>query len=69
MLGHRHELAHLQSDFYYRVFHKFLRLIIAELIIIMALIMVIAYYVYFPVSPVYYATTPEGRVLFISQRV
>lgn len=63
LLGQRHEIARLQSDFYRDQYRKMLRLILYSVFIIFALILCIIYLVLFkPVSP-YYVNTTDGKIL------
>lgn len=63
MLGQRHEIARLQSDFYRDQFRKILRWILYAIFVIFALILSIIYLILFkPVTP-YYANTSDGKIL------
>lgn len=63
MLGPRHEIARLQSDFYRDQFRKILRWLITALFIIFALIATVIYLILFHPTPRYYANTSEGLIL------
>ena len=63
MLGHRQELARLQSDFYRDEFRKILRWLIYSVIVMFLLIATIFYLVLFKPAPNYYANTTEGKIL------
>jgi intracellular multiplication protein IcmL len=63
MLGSRHEIARLQSDFYRDQFRKILRWLIASVFVVLALIACIVYLVLVEPTQHYYANTSEGRIL------
>lgn len=63
MLGRRHEIARLQSDFYRDSFRKLLRGLIVSVVFIFLLMALIVYYVLFKAPQRYYANTVEGRIL------
>ncbi|MBX3708609.1 MAG: hypothetical protein KF702_02465 [Gammaproteobacteria bacterium] len=67
MLGQRHEIARLQSDFYREKFRKILRWLLMTTFIIFILIGVIAYFVFFQPTVFYYANTIDGRILNMPQ--
>lgn len=64
MLGSRHEIARLQSDFYRDQFRKILRWLAITVVIIFLLLAVILYdiFLYKPVVN-YYANTIGGKIL------
>jgi hypothetical protein len=63
MLGRRHEIAWLQSDFYRNKFRKTLNWLIVSLIIIFIMIALIVYYVLFAAPERYYGNTIDGQIL------
>jgi len=63
MIGKRHELARLQSDFYYHQYHKMLRWVNIVSCIILLLVLGIIYYLFHPAMPSYYATTTTGQII------
>lgn len=67
MLGNRHEIARLQSDFYRDQFRKILRWLMVTVFIIFILIGVITYFVFFQPAVFYYANTVDGRILDMPQ--
>ena len=68
MLGHRNEIARLQSVFYRDQFHKMIRWIMASLGIVFILIAVIVYLILFQPSPQYYADTTDGKIMMMQQQ-
>lgn len=68
MLGQRHEIARLQSDFYRDQFRKMLRWLTASIFIIFVLIAIIIYLLLFQPVQKYYANTVEGRILAMPGR-
>lgn len=67
MLGQRHDIARLQSDFYRDQFRKILRWLITSLFIIFSLIATIIYLILFHPTPRYYANTSDGIILAMPQ--
>lgn len=63
MIGHRREIARLQSDFYRDQFRKILRWLLASVFIIFALMAVIMYLVFFEPIQKHYANTTDGKIL------
>ncbi len=63
MLGQRHEIARLQSDFYRDSYYKALRMLMVTMVIILLLIAAIIYVVIFQPPPRYYATTTTGQII------
>lgn len=63
MLGRRHEIARLQSDFYRYQFRRLLRWLLAACGVILLLILVIIYFILFQKPQKYYANTTEGKIL------
>ena len=63
MLGKRHEIARLQSDFYRDQFRKMLRLLMTALVIIFLLVLACIYSFFSQRSNLYYANTIDGQVL------
>jgi uncharacterized membrane protein len=66
MIGQRHEIARFQSDFYRDAYYKMLFGLFGAMAVILALIMVIIYFVFFEPSSNYYVSTTAGLVLPIS---
>lgn len=68
MLGPRHEIARLQSDFYRDQFRKLLRWLVGVMFIIFLLICAILYdiFLYHPVVR-YYANTTDGKIFDMPQ--
>ena len=63
MLGARHQIARLQSDFYRDQFRKILRWIMYAMAIIFLLIAAIIYLILFQPEKTYYANTTDGKIL------
>lgn len=63
MLGKRHEIAQLQSDFYRDKFRRILRWLTFSTIIIILLTIAIIYLILFEATPSYYANTTNGIIL------
>lgn len=63
MVGRRHEIAWLQSDFYREQFHKMLRALIFCIVIIFVLIGANIYFILFQPMQNFYANTQEGKIL------
>jgi hypothetical protein len=63
MIGQRHELARLQSDFYRDNYYKMLRAVLVSVIIIFLLIVAIIYFVLFNNPPQYYGTATTGQII------
>lgn len=63
MLGQRHEIARLQSDFYRDQFRKILRWLIGSICIMFLLIAAIVYAIFFQPTVDYYANTSDGKIL------
>ena len=63
MLGPRHEIASLQSDFYRIQFRKVLRWLGYSLVIVFLLIAGIFYLILVEPSQSYYGNTSEGKIL------
>lgn len=66
MLGRRHEIARLQSDFYRDQFRKMLKWLIGMVFLMFILIAAIAYLILFQPQQRYYANTVEGKILSIT---
>jgi len=68
MLGPRHEIARLQSDFYRDQFRKILHWLVVTVVIIFLLLAAILYdlFLYQPVVH-YYANTISGKILDMPQ--
>lgn len=67
MLGKRHEIARLQSDFYREKYRKILRWLLVSLLIIFVLIAAVAYLIFFRQPQQFYANTSEGEILTMPQ--
>ena len=65
MLGARHEIARLQSDFYRDQFRKMLRWLVYSVFIIFILIMAIIYLILFQPAESYYGNTSDGKILLM----
>jgi hypothetical protein len=65
MLGQRHEIARLHSDFYRDKYHKILRWLMGSIMIIFALIIAIGYLILSQPPPSYYANTTSGKILLM----
>jgi len=63
MLGEKHQIARMQSDFYKDWYHKILRGLIISSAIILCLVVAIIYFVLFSPEQTYYATTTEGQII------
>ena len=63
MLGARHEIARLQSDFYRDQFRKILRWILYSLLISFLLIAAIIYLILFQPKQTYFSNTTDGKIL------
>ncbi len=63
MIGRKHELARLQSDFYRDCYYRTLRRIILSVLVILFLILAIVYYILFTIPPVYYGTATSGQII------
>jgi hypothetical protein len=67
MLGGRHQIARLQSDFYRDQFRKMLRVLMCSLVIIFVLLALIIYSLIAQTSSKYYANTLVGQVFPMPQ--
>ncbi len=63
MLGRKHEIAQLQSDFYRNQFRKTLRWLMVALLIMFALIGIIFYFILASPPQSYYGNTTDGKIL------
>ncbi len=63
MIGNRHEIARLQSDFYRDKYRSVLRALLFSVALIVVLIVFIVYLVLFRAPHHYYATTIEGQII------
>lgn len=63
MIGRKHELARMQSDFYRDYYYKFLRGIILSVFLIFFLAVAIIYHILFTVPPTYYGTATSGQII------
>jgi TM2 domain-containing membrane protein YozV len=66
MMGQRHELPRLQSDFYRDKYRNILRALLVSFLIIVILICWIIYLVLFREPAQYYATTIEGKIITLT---
>ncbi len=69
MIGARHEIARLQSDFYRDQFRKILHWLVMSLIIIFLLIGAIIYKILDRPPQGYYANTTNGKILPMPKRI
>ena len=69
MLGRRHEIARLQSDFYRDQYRKILRWLMMALFIMFLLVLGIIYSIFMQPAIKYYANTVEGHVLAMPRPV
>ena len=65
MIGARHEIARLQSDFYRDQFRKILRWLILSLMVMFTLIVTMVYFILVKPSLSYYGSTTEGKILLM----
>lgn len=63
MIGPRHEIARLQSDFYRDQFRKLLRWLIIAISLIFLLLFIIIYLILFQQPQKYYANTVDGKII------
>lgn len=63
MLGHRQQIARLQSDFYRNQFRKVLRWLMYSVFIMFILLATIFYLVLSKPTSNYYANTTDGKIL------
>jgi hypothetical protein len=63
VIGQRHEVPRLQSDFYKDCYYKILNWLLASIAIMLVLIAAIIYYAFFQPKSGYYATTTTGSVI------
>jgi hypothetical protein len=68
MLGSRHEIARLQSDFYRDQYYKILRWLTVSIFLIFLLLAANFYLILFKPTQSFYANTTEGKILPIIQR-
>ena len=66
MIGNRENLAYMQSDFYREKYRKFLRWLLASIVVTVMLICVIIYLILFKAPTQYYASTTDGVILPLS---
>jgi hypothetical protein len=66
MIATRAETPHYQSIFFRNNYHRVLRWLILEAIIILGLIAVILYYIFFRPPTNYYVTTTSGQVIHLA---
>jgi Na+-transporting NADH:ubiquinone oxidoreductase subunit NqrC len=69
MLGSRHEIARLQSDFYRDQYRKTLRWLMVMMVVIFILIAGIIYAVLARKQQQYYANTTEGKILAMPRQL
>ena len=63
MIGSKHEVAHMQSDFYRDKYRRILHGFFLSTVLMVLLILAIIYLILFKPSPNYYATTTEGKII------
>jgi len=63
MIGRRHEIARMQSDFYRDNYRKILRWLFICVIIMIVLIVAILYLILYRPAQQYYANTVDGKVI------
>jgi intracellular multiplication protein IcmL len=63
MIGRRHELARLQSDFYRDNYRKMLIALILSILVMLLLISAIIYIVLKQPDTKYYASTTNGQII------
>lgn len=63
MLGRRHEIAWLQSDFFRDQFRKMITWLIMSIVIIFMLLATVMYLIFSKPAPTYYANTTSGKML------
>lgn len=63
MIGQRHEIARLQSDFYRDKFRRTLGWLFICVIIMISLIVTIIYLILVKPTSHYYANTTDGKIL------
>jgi hypothetical protein len=63
MLGQKHEIARLQSDFYRNQFRKILRWLMMSIFVMYALIAAIFYFILVAPPQSYYGNTTDGKIL------
>lgn len=66
MVGRRHEIARMQSDFYKDWYHKILNILIGFSFIILFLTLIIIYLILAKPTQKYYATTTEGQIISLA---
>lgn len=67
MIGRKHEIARLQSDFYRDRFRKTLWWLMGSVLIMFTLLSITIYFVLFQPQQRYYANTTEGKILPMQQ--
>lgn len=63
MIGRRHEIAWLQSDFYRVTYRRIILALLLSVSIMMILIGVILYLILVNPSARYFATTTQGKII------
>lgn len=63
MLAHRHQIAHLQSNFYRAQFYRMMRYLMYSLISSLIFIFLTIYIVLTQAPPSYLANTMDGQIL------
>lgn len=63
MIGQQHEIARLQSDFYRTQYLKIVRWLNISIVIMIALICAIIYFIFVAPPTDYYATTTTGQII------
>lgn len=63
MLGRRHQIARLQSDFFRDQYRKMLRWLMTSVLLMFILLAAVFYMILFKPSIAYYANTTDGKIL------
>ncbi len=66
MIGERHTIARLQSDFYRDSYHKVLNGVFIEIFVLLILILAILYHIIVHPPQPFYASTLEGQILTLT---
>jgi hypothetical protein len=66
MIGERHTIARLQSDFYRDSYYKVMNGLFIEIVIMLILILAIIYHIIIHPPQHFYASTLEGRILTLT---
>lgn len=63
MIGHRHELARFQGEFYRNCYRKTLIVLLLSIVVMLGLIAAIIFIILTQPSTNYYASTTNGQIL------